>query len=299
MLSIRMFGVLTISLDGVRLIDHLGPAGRLLSGFLFEFNGRIHRRQRLADLFWGHLDPEPARAALNTALWRLRKLLARDPCGQGGKNLRTYGTEIILEPAPWLTIDTHRFGSSMRELLDSPGLRDNSIRLRMFEDAVEGYSGPFLDGEDADWILEERERLHSLFARAMSELVRIYGCAERYDEAIAAARRILTVDPFREPIIRNLALLLVLNGQRGDALRQYERWRASFRRELGIDPVPQTIRLAEDIRSGQIFERLETLKAQYFFQNGDRERYDKNKSSQTVTAHVSEAGSKTEVQPIQ
>src|SRR5262249_25510141 len=156
-------------------------------------------------------------------------LLARDPCGQGGKNLQTYGTEIILEPAPWLTIDTHRFESSIRELLDSTRLRDNSIRLRTLEDAVESYCGPFLDGEDADWILEERERLHSLFVRAMSELVRIYGHAECYDEAIAAARRILAVDPFREPIVRKLALLLVLNGQRGDALRHYERWRASFR----------------------------------------------------------------------
>jgi DNA-binding SARP family transcriptional activator len=292
-----MFGVLTISLDDVRLVDQLGPAGRLLSGFLFEFNGCIHRRQKLADLFWGHLDPDSARAALNTALWRLRKLLAREPRGQGGKNLRTYGTEIILEPAPWLTIDTHRFGSSVRESLVSPHPRDNSSRLRVLEDAVESYSGPFLDGEDADWVLEERERLHSLFARAMSELVRIYGRAERYDEAIAAARRILAVDPFREPIVRNLALLLVLNGQRGDALRHHERWKALFRRELGIDPMPQTLRLAEDIRSGQIFERLETLQAQYFYQNDERECYGKNKSQQIVAAaRVSEAGSKTEVQ---
>jgi two-component SAPR family response regulator len=52
---------------------------------LFDSIGRVHRRERLADQFWGHLDPDRARAALNTALWRFRKLLARDPESGGGR----------------------------------------------------------------------------------------------------------------------------------------------------------------------------------------------------------------------
>ena len=34
------------------------------------------------------------------------------------------------------------------------------------------YEGPFLDGEDAEWILEERERLHSLFIQSAMIMVR-------------------------------------------------------------------------------------------------------------------------------
>src|SRR5215472_16576231 len=93
LLSVRMLGVLTVSVDGVRLSEDFGPAGRQLCGFLFEFIGRVHRRERLADRFWGHLDPERSRGALYTALWRLRKLLARDPNSDGGHNLRSYGNE--------------------------------------------------------------------------------------------------------------------------------------------------------------------------------------------------------------
>jgi DNA-binding SARP family transcriptional activator len=264
MLSVRMLGVLSVSLDGERLPEDLGPAGRLLSGYLFEFIGRVHRRERLADQFWGHLDPDRARAALNTALWRLRKLLARDLNSQGGQNLRSYGSEVVLEPAPWLTIDTHRFGAAVKELMHPQTGEDSSARLAVIEAAVESYVGPFLDGDDADWVLEERERLHSLFVRMASELVSSYGAAERYDEAIAAARRIIAADPFRESIFRKLAVLLVLNGQRADALRHYERWSGLFRRDLGIDPMPQTLRLAEEIRSGQIFEHLDAIKIQYF-----------------------------------
>jgi DNA-binding SARP family transcriptional activator len=259
-----MLGVLSITLDGERLAEDLGPAGRLLCGYLFQFIGRVHRRERLADQFWGHLDPDRSRAALNTALWRLRRLLMRDPKSGGGENLRSYGSEIVLEPAPWLAIDTHRFDASLKESLIPRDGESIGQRVRVLEAAIESYGGPFLDGEDADWVLEERERLHSLFVRAASELVCIYGAAERYDEAIATARRVIAADPFRESIFRKFIVLLLLNGQRADAIRQYERWSASFRRELGIDPMPQTVRLAEEIRSGQIFERLDAMTMQYF-----------------------------------
>jgi DNA-binding SARP family transcriptional activator len=264
MFCVRMLGVLTVSVDGKRINDDLGPTGRLLSGYLFEYSDHVHRRERLVDMFWGRLDPDRARAAFNTALWRLRKLLAREPCSEGGQNLRTYGSEIILEQAPWLTIDTHSFASAVKQRMESQSAAEIAARVAVLESAIRNYAGPFLEGEDADWILEERERLHSLYVRAESELMRCYGFSECYEDAIAAARRILVADPFRESVFRSLALLFVLNGQRGKALCDYERWRAAFRAELGIDPMPQTVGLAEDIRSGRIFDKLDALKEQCF-----------------------------------
>jgi DNA-binding SARP family transcriptional activator len=264
MLCVRMLGVLTVSVDGRRINDDLGPTGRLLSGYLFEYSDHVHRRERLVDMFWGRLDPDRARAAFNTALWRLRKVLAQEPRSEGGRNLRTYGAEIILEQAPWLTIDTHCFASAVKQRPESQSVAEVAARVAVLESAIQNYAGPFLEGEDADWILEERERLHSLYVRAESELMRCYGNSECYEDAIAAARRILVADPFRESVFRSMALLLVLNGQRGKALGQYERWRASFLTELGVDPMPQTVRLAEDIRSGKIFENIDTLKEQLF-----------------------------------
>jgi DNA-binding SARP family transcriptional activator len=266
MFTVRMLGVLTISVDGQRIADDLGPSGRTLTGFLFEFIGRPHRRERLADQFWGHLDPERARAALNTALWRFRKLLARSPQSNGGENLLTNGSDVILERAPWLDIDTQRFGSVVKRLLEPDEATNAGAEsfVRDLEGAIETYAGPFLDGEDADWILEERERLHSLFIRAAAELMRHYGRLERYEEAVAVARRILATDPYRESIHRDLVVLLLLNGQRGEALRQHDRWRSLLHQELGIGPMPQTLRLAEEIRSGKIFDRLEIIRAQQF-----------------------------------
>jgi DNA-binding SARP family transcriptional activator len=264
MLSVRMFGVLTISVDGNRISDDLGPTGRLLSGYLFENIDQMHRRERLVDMFWGHLDPERARPAFNTALWRLRKLLARERESEGGRNLRTFGSEIVLERAPWLSVDTHCFVEAVGQWIKQQSALEIHSSVGRLEAAIRNYAGPFLDGEDADWILEERERLHSLYVRAEFELLRFYGHAECYEEAIAAARRILAVDAFRESVLRSLVLLFVLNGQRAKALRYYDQWRAGFRNELGIDPMPQTARLMDDIRSGGIFENIDALKEQFF-----------------------------------
>jgi DNA-binding SARP family transcriptional activator len=262
MLSIHLLGVFSITHNGQRINDQLGPSGRQLAGFLFHFNGRAHRRERLADLFWRQLDPDSARAALNTALWRLRKILALEPCGQN--SLRPHGSDISLELGPWVLVDTQGLSAALHKILNSQD-RDIGVgRLRALEAAIADYSGPFMDGDDADWILEERERLHSLFVRGVMECVRMCGLLGHYEDAIVAARRILSVDPFRESIVRNLMILFILNGQRGEALRYIERWRVHFRRELGVDPMPDTTRLAEEIRSGEIFQRLTALKATYF-----------------------------------
>jgi DNA-binding SARP family transcriptional activator len=264
MFSVRMLGVFSISIDGRRVTDDLGPCGRNLCAYLFQFIGRVHRREGLADRFWQHLDPERARAALNTALWRFRKLLASDPSNMGEQNIHTAGSDVTIDPAPWLDIDSIRFETAVKRLLSTPQQVNGDICLGELERSVDCYSGPFLDGEDADWILEERERLHSLYIRGLSELIREYAQIERYDEAIASARRILSLDPFRESVHRDLEILLVLNGQRGDALRQHERWSALFQKELGINPMPETLRLIESIRSGQIFDQLNELKVRRF-----------------------------------
>jgi DNA-binding SARP family transcriptional activator len=264
MLSVRMLGVFTILADEARLAIDLGPSGRMLAGYLFEFAGRTHRRERLAELFWGHLDPERSRAALNTALWRVRKILHADAAHKSGNGLHTSGSEVVLEPGPALNIDTRRFTLAVKNALALPQLSASNPVLCHLEEAVEGYTGAFLDGDEADWVMEERERLHSLFVRAASELLRIYGHIQRYEEGIAVARRLLALDPFRESVVRSLLILLVLNGQRAESLRYHERWRVLFRRELNIEPAPQTLRLVDQVRSGHIFEELDSIRDSYF-----------------------------------
>jgi DNA-binding SARP family transcriptional activator len=144
----ELLGTLTIRVDDQRIRAQFGSAGRRLTAYLAHYSGRPHRRERLIDLFWAELEPNRARSALNTALWRLRKLIAAEPRSKGGRNLVTFGNEIVLEPADWFAIDTHRFDTSAKSALRDMADGAGACPAALLADALEQYSGPFLEGED-------------------------------------------------------------------------------------------------------------------------------------------------------
>lgn len=257
MLNVSLLGGVSISANGAIVKPDLGPAGRLLACYLFEFAGRVHRRERLADLFWGELDPDKARSALNTAIWRIRKILELGSKG-AGQHLITLGEDVILEQSHSIAIDTHRLESASRRVLShSQAAPLVDADMMDISAAVEGYSGPFMDGYDGEWVLQERERLHCLFVRSTFELMRVAANQGRYEQALDFGRRILATDPLREGVQRNVMLLLVLNGQRVEAIRAYQRLVALLKLELNIGPMPETKRLHNDILSDDFFDHVE------------------------------------------
>jgi DNA-binding SARP family transcriptional activator len=130
------------------------------------------------------------------------------------------------------------------------------------------YEGPFLDGEDADWILEERERLHSLFVQSAMTLVRHLGLCGHYHDAILLARHALRFDPYREELVRHLLTLLALDERRIDAIRYYDQWIAMIRKELGISPLPATRALIEEIRNLHSAENVQHLRERLLSRGG-------------------------------
>jgi DNA-binding SARP family transcriptional activator len=230
-----------------------------LASFLFTYSGRRHRRERLADLFWPDLDARRARGALNSAVWRLRKLLAVQPEGGGGENLQIVGAEMILDRSPWIEIDVLLLEEAAAAFKSSAA-SDNPEMLKRIAAVLNRYEGPFLDGDDGDWILEERERLHSLFLRIVTLVAGRLGAAGLYHDAIALARRALRFDPYREELVRILMMLLVLNERRGEAIQYYQTWSGSLRSALDIAPLPATRKVLDDIRGLQSADGLETMR---------------------------------------
>ena len=75
-----------------------------------------------------------------------------------------------------------------------------------------------------------------------------------YAKGIAAATRLLNIDPLREETHRQMMDLLWRSGQRGKALEQFDTCQHLLRDELGIEPNPETVALAERIRAGEVLE---------------------------------------------
>jgi two-component SAPR family response regulator len=246
--TITLFGSLSIrGSEGAARTSLSGSTGDVFA-YLLAYAGKDVRRERLADLFWTESEPARARAALNTAVWRINKVLA----GLEGIALRSGGEHLMLETCPEARIDARRLEAAVRDAGAQAvdGGLDTLVRARLAE-VVDDYNGPFLDGSASDWAIVERERLNTLHLRGLSLLMR--DCAGRrdYEEALVYGRRILAADPFREQVQCEVMWLYVLNGQRPHALRQFETYRRQIAREMNVAPMAETRALADHIRDGR------------------------------------------------
>jgi DNA-binding SARP family transcriptional activator len=244
---VTLFGSLSIrAANGGWRTSLSGSAGEVFA-YLVTNSGRGVRRERLADLFWTEAEPARARAALNTAVWRINKALAR----LKGIELRSGGDQLMLETSPETRIDARLLESAVRAASGPERSEplDPTVRAALAE-AVDEHRGPFLDGSASDWAIVERERLNALHLRGLGILMQDAALRRDYEDALGYGRRILAADPFRERVQCEVMWLYVLNGQRPQAMRQFEAFRRLILREMSVAPMAETRALAEYIRRG-------------------------------------------------
>ena len=244
---VTLFGSLSIrAADGGWRTSLSGSAGEVFA-YLVTNSGRGVRRERLADLFWTEAEPARARAALNTAVWRINKAIAR----LKGIQLRSASDQLMLETSPETRIDARLLEAAVRAAggPDRSEPLDPEVRAALAE-AADDQKGPFLDGSASDWAIVERERLNALHLRGLGLLMQDAACRRDFEEALGYGRRILAADPFRERVQCEVMWLYVLNGQRPQALRQFEAFRRQIAREMNVAPMAETRALADYIRHG-------------------------------------------------
>jgi DNA-binding SARP family transcriptional activator len=135
----------------------------------------------------------------------------------------------------WLDVAEFESRCELAEQTDSP-----AQRFALYSQAINLYRGDLLADCYEDWCIVERERLQGLYVRALARLMAHNSSNAEYDLAIDCARRILTCDPLREEVHRDLMRLHLEAGQPAAALRQYRQCEVLLRDELGVEPAPET-----------------------------------------------------------
>jgi DNA-binding SARP family transcriptional activator len=222
----------------------------LLLAYLLLHRDRTHARDVVASAFWGE-SPEPlARRRLNTTVWRLRRALEPDAHASGEFIIGGRGGNLGFNAASafWLDVDefetlaTPHVGRAAGELE-----RDDLVVL---ERAVWLYKGELLEGEYDEWVLSYRARLANLHLASLLRLIEGHRRLGELGKAITFAELVLEREPLREDVHRQLMGLYALDGRRAEALRHFDRCRAALRRELQIEPMPETVHLAARIVGG-------------------------------------------------
>jgi DNA-binding SARP family transcriptional activator len=251
-------GILHVGLFGNVRVTHsewltelqLTRENQGLLAYLLLQRHRLHSREILADLFWGEQNPRKARGSLNTALWKLKKVL--EPEGiLAGTYLKTPplgGVGFNRESHYWLDVEV--FEEEINRILFRPVQTAEETCLVDLKKILDLYKGDLLEGFYSDWALRERERLRALYVKSLIYLLHYHGIHGDYEKALTYGHQILDLEPLREEIHREIMKLYAENGQRALAARQYEICRSTLARELRISPMEDTEALYTQICAG-------------------------------------------------
>jgi DNA-binding SARP family transcriptional activator len=179
---------------------------------------RLHREQ-VMDTLWPDLPVEAAAANLRKATHFARRALGWE--GSIGIDAEM----LALLPGAAVNVDVERFEDAAGEAL-------RQADERACATAAELYRGELLPADRyAPWSEEPRARLRL-----------------RYLQVLKAGRRwerVLEIDGADEDAHRSLIQDALWRGDRGAAIRQFERLRQRLRADLGVGPDPASVALYE------------------------------------------------------
>jgi DNA-binding SARP family transcriptional activator len=214
-----------------------GRQGRLAFAYLVLRHGPVPREE-LADLLWSGELPPSWDTALSAVISKLRRLL-RDAGFDSQALVSALGCyELRLPGGAWVDIDAA--AAAIHEAESALRVGDYRTMWGAASVAYHITRRPFLPGDDAPWLDQQRAYIQGLHDRA-TECFAIASLSNGESSLAAAlAEELLAHEPFRESGYQLLMRAHAAAGSRAEALRTYERCRRFLADELGADPSPET-----------------------------------------------------------
>jgi len=230
-LRLTTLGAVRVHRDGTEVPDL--PAQRLrVALLLYLAVERDVSREEVVAMFWPDRDLARGKHALRQMLYELRQSL-----GEG-----------------WIDVRKDRIVAIAA--VDAAAFEDAAAAGRTGE-ALKLYGGPFLQGFSLEnrtfegWADRRRAHLARAHRRLQREHVARLVEDGRTDDAIAAARGWVELDPLDDEAVHTLIERLAGAGQRTAALQYFDNYVRQLQAELQVDPLEETSALVAAIRSGE------------------------------------------------
>lgn len=220
---------------GVRLLGGFGlavgprevelPATTQRVVALLALKGPLSR-SRVAGTLWPGSSEERALGSLRTAVWRLNHAAPGVAATAGG----------VVRLCPSVDVDLHRFLARAAAIMEDGGPVTD----------VDGWAvgqGELLPDWCDEWLVPHQERVRQLQLHVLEAAAARWSRLGLYGLALQAALSALHADPLRESAHRAVISVHVAEGNVVEARRAFRQCRLLLRRELGVDPSPQTARL--------------------------------------------------------
>jgi DNA-binding SARP family transcriptional activator len=208
------------------------------------------RREEASDLLWPALEEEKAGANLRVTLHYVHHLLEPNRAGREAPYFVSQDAGILrLGGRDRLTVDAWELVALLDDAAEAEASGVPSKALELLLAATRLWRGePFEDVVFAEWAAPTRDWLHGRYVAGAVRAGELLLAADRPEEALELADRVLGVEPWSEPAYRVRVGAHLSLKNRGGALRALEACRAMLA-DLGVDADPETAMLARRVEA--------------------------------------------------
>ena len=235
MLETLLLGRFDLKLDGSNVSLSSRKSQALIAHLALEGSTS---RGHLAFLLWSDAGEEAARRNLRQELWQLQKT--------------AFGAQLVLEGDQVMLLAGFGLDSNQFQTLLETNRRGEALGL---------YRGPLLEGfvisgaaAFEEWLEVKREFFASMRRTALAQEAGALELAGDLRGALAAHLALLLENALLEVHQRDAMRLLTLLGDPALALERFEQFKNLLHQELNLEPLGETVRLAERIRTSQTLE---------------------------------------------
>src|SRR5215831_16637364 len=219
-LRLMLLGGFTL-IRGTQEVDLPVSAQRLVA--FLALRERALSRVYLAGVLWPDCPAERSLADLRTALWRANH--------SGVPVVAAAAMRLCLRPE--IEVDVRALMELGRASADraARGVVAELAGMSWFELSLD-----LLPDWSDDWLVDDREGVRQLRLHALELLTAELSLNGHHVEAIQAALAAVRLEPLRETAHAALIRAHLAEGNRSEALRQFNRCRELLDRELGVEP---------------------------------------------------------------
>ncbi len=246
-LEIITLGSFTLILNGEEISDNWGrdKAIQLFQFLIISRNRMALHKEMIIDRLWEEAGSDQT---FKVALHEIKKVIEPKTNKRGNtKYIQRQGSSYKLNMENiWL--DSQVFKSFI-EIGNKLYSEQKELAILSFQSAINIYKGVFLPNRIyEDWTSSERENLQMLALNAFVSLSELL-LNEQPKETIRLTEEALNIDQTWEEAYRIQMMAHMLNGNRPQALKCFEKCKNILNKEFGIDPLPVTIDLFNNIKT--------------------------------------------------
>lgn len=240
-LEIYLFGRSRIIYNDKEITHKLSTKS---AGLLFFIAVNKHiNREKLAYMFWEESDSESAKYNLRYNLWSMNKVF---------KTKDFEAPLIVSQPSGVLFSDAYEIYVDINEFVDLSQEKNYTALAQI----KELYSGEFLEGfyiknsyKFNDWTFFERENYQRQYFDVLRALLDHYKSNHNFIKACSILDEMIQLNDLDEDLYVELIKIYIQQGNRSQALKEYNKCIHMLRDELNVSPKPTTEMLLKLIKA--------------------------------------------------